>query len=83
MSLRGAQPKGTPQLEKFIRLVARFFPPIRTLHPLPSPLRRQNPREEPGALAPHAGICTGAGSSPRPATAATGSSSARARSFQT
>jgi ATP-dependent DNA ligase len=24
-----------------------------------SPLRRQNPREEPGALAAHAGICTG------------------------
>jgi len=26
-----------------------------------SPLRRQNPREEPGALAAHAGICTGGG----------------------
>ena len=24
-----------------------------------SPLRRQNPREEPGALAAHAGICAG------------------------
>jgi hypothetical protein len=31
-----------------------------------SPLRRQNPREEPGALAAHAGICAGAGSNPRP-----------------
>src|SRR5476649_1510925 len=26
-----------------------------------TPLRRQNPREEPGALAAHAGICTGGG----------------------
>ena len=26
-----------------------------------SPLRRQNPREEPGALAAHAGICAGGG----------------------
>ena len=25
--------------EKFIRLVARFFPPIRTLHPLPRPIK--------------------------------------------
>jgi hypothetical protein len=35
-----------------------------------SPLRRQNPREEPGALAAHAGICAGRGwqqpSLPRP-----------------
>jgi hypothetical protein len=31
-----------------------------------SPFRRQNPREEPGALAAHAGICAGAGSNPRP-----------------
>ena len=37
-----------------------------------SPLRRQNPREEPGALAAHAGICAGGGeqcsSLPRPWT---------------
>ena len=26
-----------------------------------SPFRRQNPREEPGALVAHAGICGGAG----------------------
>jgi hypothetical protein len=35
-----------------------------------SPFRRQNPREEPGALAAHAGICAGGGqqwpSLPRP-----------------
>ena len=38
-----------------------------------SPLRRQNPREEPGALAAHAGICAGGGqqwpSLPRPFSA--------------
>src|SRR5262249_43993488 len=38
-----------------------------------SPLRRQNPREEPGALAAHAGICAGGGekasSLPRPTCA--------------
>jgi RNA-directed DNA polymerase len=28
------------------------------------PLRRQNPREEPGALAAHAGICTGGAGQP-------------------
>ena len=37
-----------------------------------SPLRRQNPREEPGALAAHAGICAGGGwqqpSLPRPSS---------------
>jgi hypothetical protein len=31
-----------------------------------SPLRRQNPREEPGELAAHAGICAGARRNPRP-----------------
>jgi hypothetical protein len=29
------QPEGQPLLERFIRLVDRFFPPIKTLHPLP------------------------------------------------
>ena len=48
--------------ERFIQLVDRFFPPIRTTTPAAmSPLRRQNPREEPGALAAHAGICAGGG----------------------
>ena len=41
-----------------------------------SPLRRQNPREEPGALAAHAGICAGGGrrrsSLPRPLVAVQG-----------
>ena len=57
--------------ERFIQLIDRFFPPIRTTTPVAlSPLRRQNPREEPGALAAHAGICAGGGwqwpSLPRP-----------------
>ena len=29
-----------------------------------SPLRRQNPREEPGAVIPHAGICAGGAGKP-------------------
>ena len=64
---QAAQPKGTLSWGKFIRLVARFFPPIRTLHPTAkSPLRRQNPRGEPGALAAHAGdLCGGVRSNPQ------------------
>ena len=48
--------------QRFIQFVARFFPPIKRYTRCPaavSPLRRQNPREEPGALAAHAGICAG------------------------
>src|ERR1700674_2211680 len=44
-----------------------------------SPFRRQNPREEPGALAAHAGICAGGGekssSLPRPSIGAPKTSS--------
>jgi RNA-directed DNA polymerase len=36
MSLRRRSQKARLNWEKFIRLVARFFPPIRTLHPWPS-----------------------------------------------
>jgi RNA-directed DNA polymerase len=36
MSLRRRSQKARLSWEKFIRLVARFFPPIRTLHPWPS-----------------------------------------------
>jgi hypothetical protein len=35
MSLRRRSQKAHLSWEKFIRLVARFFPPIRTLHALP------------------------------------------------
>jgi RNA-directed DNA polymerase len=36
MSLRRRSQKARLSWEKFIRLVARFFAPIKTLHPLPS-----------------------------------------------
>src|ERR1700681_2080193 len=35
VSLRRRSQKARLSWEKFIRLVTRFFPPIRTLHPLP------------------------------------------------
>ena len=48
--------------ERFIQCVTRFFPANQNDTPATlSPLRRQNPREEPGALAAHAGICAGGG----------------------
>src|SRR5262250_594255 len=53
-SLKRRSQKAYLSWERFIRLVDRFFPPIKVLHPLP--LHRfdaQNPREEPGALAAH------------------------------
>ena len=46
--------------DRFVRITNRFFPPIRVRHPNAlSPLRRHHSREEPGALAAHAGICAG------------------------
>jgi reverse transcriptase-like protein len=59
---QAAKPKSTPQL-------GEVYPARRPLlsanqdatRPAMSPLRRQNPREEPGALAAHAGICAGGG----------------------
>ena len=69
-SLRRRSQRAHLNWERYIRLVDRFLPPIRILHPLPCHRRRQNPREEPGALAAHAGICAGGGrrrsSLPRP-----------------
>jgi hypothetical protein len=44
---------------KFVRLVARFFPPIKTLHPLPCHCF---------AVAAHDRIRFGGGGNPRPAT---------------
>ena len=45
---------------KFGRLAERWLPPVRITHPWPS-LRFfvKHPRQEPGALAAHAGICAG------------------------
>src|ERR1700692_1226906 len=68
---QAAQPDGTPQLGEvhpvrrpFLSANQNYTPPAL------SPLRRQNPREEPGALAAHAGICAGgeekSSSLPRP-----------------
>ena len=48
--------------ERFIQFVDRSYSANQNYTPATlSPLRRQNPREEPGALAAHAGICTGGG----------------------
>jgi len=57
---QAAQPNGTPQLGE-VHPVRRPLLSVNqnyTPAALP-PLRRQNPREEPGALAAHAGICAG------------------------
>ena len=54
-SLRRRSQKARLSWERFIRVVERFFPPIKVVHPL----QRQNPREEPSALAAHAGIWPG------------------------
>ena len=41
-------------------LATRWPPPARVRHPFPQrALRRHHPRQEPSALAAHAGICTG------------------------
>jgi hypothetical protein len=71
VSLRAAQPKGTPQLGEVHPARHTLLSANQNATPFAmSPLRRQNPREEPGALAAHAGICAGGGwkqpSLPRP-----------------
>jgi len=55
---QAAQPKGTPQLGE-VHPVRRPLLSANQNYATAalSPLRRQNPREEPGALAAHAGIC--------------------------
>jgi RNA-directed DNA polymerase len=60
-SLRRRSQKARLSWERFIRIVDRFFPPIKVLHPLPLHRFDPKPREEPGALAAHAGICAGGG----------------------
>jgi hypothetical protein len=60
--LEAAQPNGTPQLGEVHPVRRPFLSANQNDTPAAlSPLRRQNPREEPGALAAHAGICTGGG----------------------
>jgi hypothetical protein len=64
---QATQPNGTPQLGEVhpVRRPLLSANPNHTPAAL-SPLRRQNPREEPGALAAHAGIGAGARRNPRP-----------------
>ena len=46
--------------ERMNRIATRWLPPARVMHPFPErALRRQNPRQEPSAVVPHAGICAG------------------------
>src|ERR1700687_897528 len=66
-----AQPNGTPQLGEVHPARRPLLSANQNATPAAmSPLRRQNPRDEPGALAAHAGICAGGGqqwpSLPRP-----------------
>ena len=41
------------------RIATRWLPPTRTLHPFPEVRFAANPRQEPSAVVPHAGICAG------------------------
>jgi hypothetical protein len=66
-----ASPNGTPQLGEVHPVRRPLLSANQNHTPAAlSPLRRQNPREEPGALAAHAGICAGgeekSSSLPRP-----------------
>src|SRR3981081_3873218 len=68
---QAAQPNGTPQLGEVHPVRRPLLSANQNYTPAAlSPLRRQNPREEPGALAAHAGICAGgeekSSSLPRP-----------------
>src|SRR5450755_3006681 len=71
---QAAQPNGTPQLGEVHPARRPLLSANQNATPFAmSPLRRQNPREEPGALAAHAGICAGgeekSSSLPRPSNA--------------
>src|SRR5262245_22673029 len=68
---QAAQPNGTPQLGEVHPARRSLLSANQKAAPFAlSSLRRQNPREEPGALAAHAGICAGgeeqSSSLPRP-----------------
>jgi RNA-directed DNA polymerase len=53
--------------EQMIRLIKRFLPSPRVLHPWPNHrFHVKHSRHEPGALAAPAGICAGARRNPRP-----------------
>ena len=64
---QATQPNSTPQLGEVHQVRRPLLSANQNDTPAAlSPLRRQNPREEPGALAAHAGICTGAAGNGRP-----------------
>src|ERR1700692_465959 len=68
---QATQPNGTPQLGEVHPVRRPLLSANQNYTPVAlSPLRRQNPREEPGALAALAGICAGgeekSSSLPRP-----------------
>jgi RNA-directed DNA polymerase len=47
-------------LDRMNRIVTRWLPPTRTLHPFPEVrFAVTQPRQEPSAVVPHAGICAG------------------------
>ena len=57
---QAAQSNGTPQLGEVHQTRRSLLSANQDTPPFAlSPLRRQNPREGPGALAAHAGICAG------------------------
>jgi len=57
---QAAQPNGTSQLGEVHPARRPLLSANQDATPIAmSPLRRQNPREEPGALVAHAGICAG------------------------
>jgi hypothetical protein len=75
---QAAQPTSRPQLGEVHPARRPLLSANQDATPIAmSPLRRQNPREEPGALAARAGICAGGGerssSLPRPLLASDGS----------
>jgi RNA-directed DNA polymerase len=59
-ALQRRSQKGYVTRQRMRLLEDRWLPQPRILHPLPKrPFQRQNPRQEPGALDAHAGICAG------------------------
>jgi len=59
-SLRSRSGRDRTSWRDIWRYVKRWLPTIRILHPYPADrFARQHPRQEPGAVVPHAGICAG------------------------
>lgn len=59
-SLRSRSGRDRTSWRDLWRYVKRWLPPVTIQHPYPSDrFARQHPRQEPGAVVPHAGICAG------------------------